>query len=32
MASCDLARVRPLQEAWRFLHNRRPQVYGQLTE
>ena len=29
-ASCDLARVRSLQEAWRFLANRRPDSYGAL--
>lgn len=31
-ARCDLARVRPLQEAWRFLLNRRPEAYGKLIE
>ncbi len=31
LAECDLARVRPLQEAWRFLPNRRPEVYGLLA-
>jgi predicted amidohydrolase len=31
-ATCDLARVRPLQEAWRFLANRRPAAYAKLTE
>lgn len=32
VAGCDFSRVKPLQEAWRFLHNRRPEVYGRLTE
>jgi predicted amidohydrolase len=31
-AACDLARVRPLQEAWRFLANRRPEAYSKLIE
>jgi predicted amidohydrolase len=31
LAECDLARVPALQEAWRFLANRRPGVYGALT-
>jgi predicted amidohydrolase len=31
-ADCDLSRVAALQEAWRFLPNRRPQLYGRLTE
>ncbi len=31
LARCDLARVPALQKAWRFLENRRPQVYGPLT-
>lgn len=30
-AECDLQRVRALQEAWRFLPNRRPEVYSHLT-
>lgn len=32
LADCDLSRVVPLQTAWRFLHNRRPGMYGRLTE
>jgi predicted amidohydrolase len=32
LAECDLARVPALQQAWRFLANRRPAVYGALTE
>ena len=32
MAVCDLARVKPLQKAWRFLENRRPNMYGDLTK
>jgi predicted amidohydrolase len=28
----DLDSVRPLQKAWRFLENRRPEVYGDLTK
>lgn len=28
---CDLGRVKPLQAAWRFLANRRPEVYGPLA-
>jgi N-carbamoylputrescine amidase len=31
LAECDLSRVKPLQEAWRFLANRRPATYGGLT-
>jgi N-carbamoylputrescine amidase len=31
MAHCDLARVGALQKAWRFLDNRRPEVYGSLS-
>jgi N-carbamoylputrescine amidase len=31
MAECDLSRVRAIQEAWRFLPNRRPDVYGGLV-
>ena len=31
VATCDLDRVKPLQEAWRFLNNRRPEVYRDLT-
>jgi len=30
IARCDLARVKPLQEAWKFLENRRGEVYGEL--
>ncbi|MFM8351003.1 MAG: nitrilase-related carbon-nitrogen hydrolase, partial [Actinomycetales bacterium] len=30
-AECDLQRVRALQHAWRFLPNRRPEVYSPLT-
>jgi N-carbamoylputrescine amidase len=30
-AECDLDRVRALQQAWRFLPNRRPETYGDLT-
>jgi predicted amidohydrolase len=32
MVECDLARVKALQKAWRFLENRRPNVYGALTK
>lgn len=32
MAVCDLARVKPLQKAWRFLENRRPNMYGDLAK
>lgn len=31
LATCDLARVPALQRAWRFLENRRPNVYGPLA-
>jgi N-carbamoylputrescine amidase len=31
LAECDLDRVRALQQAWRFLPNRRPKTYGDLT-
>jgi predicted amidohydrolase len=31
LATCDLARVPALQRAWRFLENRRPEVYGTLA-
>lgn len=31
-AKCDLARVKALQRAWRFLDNRRPDAYGPLAE
>jgi predicted amidohydrolase len=32
LAECDLARVPALQKAWRFLENRRPAAYRDLTE
>jgi N-carbamoylputrescine amidase len=32
LAACDLGRVAALQKAWRFLPNRRPEMYGPLTE
>jgi len=32
IAECDLNRVKALQEAWMFLKNRRPEVYGELTK
>ena len=32
IAACDLNRVKPLQNAWMFLKNRRPDAYGLLTE
>lgn len=32
IAECDLARVKPLQDAWRFLRNRRPEVYSDLVK
>ena len=31
-AECDLDRVQALQESWRFLENRRPDAYGDLTK
>jgi predicted amidohydrolase len=31
LAECDFDRVRALQQAWRFLSNRRPETYGGLT-
>jgi len=31
LAECDLDRVRALQQAWRFLANRRPECYDGLT-
>lgn len=31
-ATLDLARVKPLQEAWRFFTNRRPGLYSALTK
>jgi N-carbamoylputrescine amidase len=32
LAACDLAQVAALQEAWRFLPNRRPEAYGPLAQ
>lgn len=32
LAQCDLSRVKPLQKAWRFLENRRPEAYSPLTK
>lgn len=32
IADCDLGRVKPLQKAWRFLENRRPEAYSALTK
>ena len=32
IADCDLSRVQALQQAWRFLHNRRPATYRGLAE
>jgi predicted amidohydrolase len=32
LAECDLGRVPALQQAWRFLPNRRPETYGALVE
>jgi N-carbamoylputrescine amidase len=32
LAPCDLDRVAALQQAWRFLANRRPEVYGPLAQ
>jgi predicted amidohydrolase len=32
LASCDLGRVSALQTAWRFLPNRRPEMYGKLVQ
>jgi predicted amidohydrolase len=32
LARCDLGRVRPLRDSWRFLHNRRADAYGPLLE
>lgn len=32
IASCDLTRVRAMQESWRFLANRRPDQYQPLTD
>jgi predicted amidohydrolase len=31
LASCELGRVSALQAAWRFLPNRRPEMYGKLV-
>lgn len=30
LAQCDFSRVEPLQKAWRFLENRRPETYRKL--
>lgn len=32
MGEVDLDTVKPMQKAWRFLENRRPEVYGDLVE
>lgn len=32
LAECDFSRVKPLQKAWRFLENRRPEAYELLTQ
>ena len=32
LTEIDLSRVKPLQKAWRFLENRRPNTYGDLTK
>jgi predicted amidohydrolase len=32
LAKCDLDTVEPLQKAWRFLENRRPEAYSELTK
>lgn len=32
MADCDLSKVAKLQEAWGFLRNRKPKMYGKITE
>lgn len=32
VAQCDLDTVKPLQDAWMFLKNRRPEAYGPLTK
>ncbi len=32
LAQCDFDRVKPLQKAWRFFENRRPETYGALTK
>ena len=32
IAECDLNRVKPLQDAWMFLKNRKPEAYGDLTK
>ena len=32
MARCDLSEGKQVQEAWRFLHNRRPEMYKDLTK
>ncbi len=32
LAECDFSRVKPLQKAWRFLENRRPETYDLITK
>ncbi len=32
LARCDLGRVKPLRDSWRFLHNRRTDAYGPLSD
>ncbi len=32
LVGCDLGRVKPLQDAWMFLKNRRPESYGDLIK
>ncbi len=32
LAECDFSRVKPLQKAWRFLENRRPETYELLIK
>ncbi len=32
LAECDLDKVKPLQDAWMFLKNRRPETYHELTK
>ena len=31
-ATCDLKYVKKMQESWRFLKERRPEMYGELTK
>ncbi|MBI3619351.1 acyltransferase [Candidatus Peregrinibacteria bacterium] len=31
LVQCDLDKIRPLQDAWRFFKNRKPDTYGELT-